>query len=86
MVLRPSGSQFDRAKANHCLSADSALDKGTPLCGPHDISGRKRHGLEASIRLWHGVRIRVRTHYRKWWARPDSNWGPPACEAGALTN
>jgi hypothetical protein len=22
----------------------------------------------------------------KWWARTDSNCGPPACEAGALTN
>ena len=26
------------------------------------------------------------THGKQWWARGDSNSGPPACEAGALTN
>ena len=36
--------------------------------------------------LAHLALLRAAAAMGKWWARRDSNPGPPACEAGALTN
>ena len=50
---------------------------GLPDLWRHDLRRSAVRNLDRS-----GVSAKIATaHQRAWWARPDSNWGPPACEA-----